>query len=447
LTYKSSRRLIKVDTMLEIKKYFFILLLLPIIAISGCVQQSVLGSGGLELSVKADRSNIYASQNTTLFVDVSNNDERAYWKVFVDVYNTGELGAERIEPKSGVFGSVRVLGPTNCTSSKQCYDEDYGGCGVCINGKCAVSTRVGSAGARCEKTCECTPNSNLGCRDGVCKLMVDSNGNALTCRGGTPYNKCAVDSSGNQFYGEGGTQAYFCDEFGTSYSQCQGMDEIIGTADDCGCPGGKQCRGDGTCGSQVECFATIYNLQQNEVRTLECMIKAPPSYEIPRPVISNDVNVRMRFSNKLSAMQTIEMISEEEYKLREYSGNIQTKPSSYSYQDKVIQLNVEFSKELPIIVRPGEKVYMYLTLKNIGDGIVYPLRPDDFFIMQDGAVVGRCDNTDPPVVLQPDGKTFPKITCELKLPAGIKYISNYQTIINIDYSYEHRKTITVGIVK
>jgi hypothetical protein len=441
------------------RKYILlIILIVPVIAISGCVSQNILGERGIDLSLKTDDQNIFSSKDTTLYVDVENKDDHPYWKVFVDVFDPGVLGVQRTTPY--VFGSVRNLTGLmvkKCTTSAECFNEDYGGCGVCLNGQCVSSQRTGIAGTQCSKTCECASNSNLGCRNGACTPLVDSNNQPLRCRGGTPYNKCALDSSGNQIYGKAG-ESYYCDEFGNSWSQCQGMDEIIGTADDCGCPQDKnnqplQCRGDGTCGSFSDCFATIYNLIPGEIKTIECKLKAPGMNEIPKSFISNDVNVRMRFTNKLTAIQTIEMISEQEYKLRQYSNKIEVKPSSYTYRDKAIELDVEFSKQLPIIVRPGEKVYMYLTIRDIGGGEpgVYPVRPDEFFIIQQGIngqnVVASCDNQNPPIVLQPDGKTFPRVTCELKLPSTINYISNYQAIINLDYSYEYRKTISVGIVK
>ncbi|MBI5061027.1 MAG: hypothetical protein HZB67_01820 [Candidatus Aenigmarchaeota archaeon] len=423
------------------KKFLLLAPILLLVFASGCVQQSSL-ERGIDISLKAEQGRVFASKDTTLYIDVENKDEHAYWKVFVDVFDAGLFSTERILPESGTIGSLAVHAKKNCTKSVECYDEDYGGCGVCYNGGCVSSQRAQSAGMSCDKTCQCTPNSGLVCKEGSCGRAVDKNGQQLKCRGGTEYNKCGG-------YDSTGTQAYFCDEYGESYSQCQGPDQIVGYddvtgKDDCGCLSGV-CRGDGTCGTMQQCFANIYDLAPNEIKTIECKLTAPSSEQLPKQSISSNVNVRLRFSNKLSALPTIEMISEEEYKWREYSNKVTFMPVSYTYNDKAIQVAVSFSKDFPIVVRSGEKVYMYIDIKDVSDGMIYSIRQNDFHIIQDGSVIGKCDNEG--IVLRPDGKTFPKITCELNLPKEINYLSNYAAIINIDYSYEYRKSIPVEIVK
>ncbi len=416
------------------RKYILPVFVFVLVLSSGCVQQ--LGGRGIDVTARAEQQSVFASKSTTLFVDVENKDEHPYRRVFVDVFDAGMFSTERLEPKSGSIGELEVHDKKPCARSNECYDEDYSGCGVCYNGECVPSQRAQSEGMSCDKTCQCAPDSNLGCREGVCQKLAGE------CSGGTPYSKCGG-------YDSTGTQSYFCDEYGSSYSMCQGPDSIVGYdaltgKDDCGCPDGKVCRGDGTCGAMQECFANIYELRPGEIKTIECRLTAPPSEEIPKRSVANSIDVRLRFRNKLTALPTIEMISEEEHKRREFSGSVAAAPSSYSYRDKALQVDIGFSKNMPLVVREGEKAYMYIALTDIGDGMIYPIKQGDFNIIQDGEVIGNCDNLG---VLRPDGKAFPKITCELNLPKDVNYLSNYAAIINIDYSYEYRVSAQVEILK
>ena len=136
----------------------------------------------------------------------------------------------------------------------------------------------------------------------------------------------------------------------------------------------------------------------------------------------------------------IEMITEDEYNIRERTGKLVKKPKTYSYKDNNLELQIDFSDRLPIVAT-GEKKYMYLTIRNIGDGFVSDITGDDIEIRQDEDVV-NCVEQD----IVPIGKEFPRVACELNMP-DINYIGNYAVIIDIDYTYENREDLPITIIR
>ncbi len=62
---------------------------------------------------------------------------------------------------------------------------------------------------------------------------------------------------------------------------------------------------------------------------------------------------------------------------------------------------------------------------------------------------GRCDIDDSGSPLKPiaDGKQFPRITCRLKLPNDVPFITNHVIIITVGYEYELRQSTPVTIIR
>ncbi|MAH42205.1 hypothetical protein CL614_00560 [archaeon] len=62
---------------------------------------------------------------------------------------------------------------------------------------------------------------------------------------------------------------------------------------------------------------------------------------------------------------------------------------------------------------------------------------------------GRCDIDDAGSPLKPigDGKRFPRITCRLKLPNDVPFITNHVIIVTVGYEYELRQSTPVTIIR
>jgi hypothetical protein len=187
-----------------------------------------------------------------------------------------------------------------------------------------------------------------------------------------------------------------------------------------------------------ECTKHIEELKKDEFQALTCSLAAPSN--IATPELTTTVSARVEFRSTLSAVQLIEMITEDAYLTREMTNDIVKKPKSYSYKDSNMEMQIDFSEELPIVVRGGEK-YMYITIRNIGDGFVGDLPASEIRITDDQNIL-NCNIED----MSPVGKEFPRIACELNMPS-VSYLSNYLVIIEIDYNYEKRAELPIKIIR
>ena len=194
-----------------------------------------------------------------------------------------------------------------------------------------------------------------------------------------------------------------------------------------------------------ECYKEGREIKPGSFDTLTCELEARST--IPRSPLITTVHGRVRFDTRLSAVQIIEMITEDEYILRERTGELAKKPETYSYSDNNLELQIDFSEELPVVVREGEeyrKKYMYLTIRNVGNGFVSNLEQGGIEMRQEGDVVNEaCIEQDLSII----GKEFPRIACEMDLPGEINYLSNYVIILDIDYNYELREELSIEVIK
>ena len=49
--------------------------------------------------------------------------------------------------------------------------------------------------------------------------------------------------------------------------------------------------------------------------------------------------------------------------------------------------------------------------------------------------------------LEPIGRQFPRLACEILMPDDLEYLANYDITLYLDYDYEIRDKITVNIMR
>ncbi|MCX6818390.1 MAG: hypothetical protein NT129_00120 [Candidatus Aenigmarchaeota archaeon] len=217
-------------------------------------------------------------------------------------------------------------------------------------------------------------------------------------------------------------------------------------------------------------------LKPGDMMTHACKLKAPSKEDMAGESLTGGAGVKITYDTELSAVQLVELITEDGYLIRKNTGDWSTKPKSYTYRDKGIEMQVEFSDELPIVVRKDKKAYVYFSIKNIGggfisdivggniydtenhisyklDGFSIPIdyRGDfsygDFSIEQtkiNNKFIMTCSNINK---LSQNNDEFPRIACELNLPQNMDYLSNYPVTIKVHYDYEIRKDVPIKIVR
>jgi hypothetical protein len=60
-------------------------------------------------------------------------------------------------------------------------------------------------------------------------------------------------------------------------------------------------------------------------------------------------------------------------------------------------------------------------------------------------ISGRTYLLDKP--LEPIGRKFPRLACEIYMPSNLDYLANYELVIHLKYDYEIRDKITINIVR
>lgn len=185
------------------------------------------------------------------------------------------------------------------------------------------------------------------------------------------------------------------------------------------------------------CKGEIDSMEKNEFKTFICRLSAPRADMLPESRIDNAVWTKVSYDNSLAAAQVTKIISQNEFEIRQRTGKDVKESRSFAYSDKNIELLVEFSNDLPLVA--GRKEFVYFTVKNIGNGFLSNVR-----ISLDSSVLSNdCKSRNIDVI----GKTSPRFACELLIEKEINYLSSPTIIINIDYNYEVRNTLTIPIIK
>ena len=101
---------------------------------------------------------------------------------------------------------------------------------------------------------------------------------------------------------------------------------------------------------------------------------------------------------------------------------------------------------MPIISESDRTEYMYITIKNIGDGFIDDLTNNNIVILQpsDNVVV---DDSKIPTKIHPIDNVFPKIALPLHLHSNIDYLKNYEITLQINYVYHLRDKISINIIR
>lgn len=196
-------------------------------------------------------------------------------------------------------------------------------------------------------------------------------------------------------------------------------------------------------------------LKAGEFRTFSCPFK---SGKINQDRISTEINALASFSTEFSAVQQLEVISEDEYQNRLATSTFRQEPQVYIYNDRNIQLQVEFTEPPPIVIKNEREVYVKFTIRNIGTGFIKPISPSDIKIVKQsynpdveepaemlaGSNGGYCR---PENILYPTGNEFPSFSCKVLMKSNSAPMSSKGFLIKINYSYEIRDSVRIDITR
>lgn len=209
-----------------------------------------------------------------------------------------------------------------------------------------------------------------------------------------------------------------------------------------------------------QCVKSFPLVLPNEFKSFSCLLNAPGKEKLLNDKTSTEVNAKVEYTTDLSFVQLVEMVSEEEYKRKSDTGDLVLKPSHYSYNDDNVNIDLDFSSEMPIMIKDASQpqyayqdYYVYFTVKNIGNGFMDDIQKSDFSAKPvaplgvQSAEIVNCEKAKESLPLKVQGKTFPKFACKLSLPAGTKSIENYGMQVTLKYRYEVREKTNIVIIR
>lgn len=228
-----------------------------------------------------------------------------------------------------------------------------------------------------------------------------------------------------------------------------------------------------------DCRLGADSLRPDQIISLTCRANAPE--DVIKKVQAETINARAGFRSVLSAVQTVDIMSEKVYNREALAGNIKPRPKTYAYRDKNVEMTVEFSEDMPIVVRKDKQYFVYFTVRNIGNGFMdkitfgenfLPIEQKDLRFSESKSALTSANIVEIFTSLfrmtpgqekeglscrdvlccrdfktiYPTGKTFPRIACELRLP-DTEQLVDYQIIVPLIYDYEVRASARINVVK
>ncbi len=181
-----------------------------------------------------------------------------------------------------------------------------------------------------------------------------------------------------------------------------------------------------------DCKKSFGDMEPQDFKTFACNLKAKEKSE-------NTIWARAKFSSTLSAVQTVDILSQAEWETRQKTGAAADGQKSFSFGDNNLEIAMDFS-DAPIIVS-GKKNYVSFTVKNTGSGFIEKLAKDKINVGVKNANL-NCQQQD--IFIK--GREFPRFICEIAPTGAIGSFITAEISISIGYDYEMRSSVSATIV-
>lgn len=190
------------------------------------------------------------------------------------------------------------------------------------------------------------------------------------------------------------------------------------------------------------CYGEELGISPGEIVSRECILALKDGINLVQPVTETTVRFRAVTDNSLKTTAVLQMLSQDEWRRRLTAGTLETGSGSFASRDNNMQVSVDFSKNMPFAESAaGETVLFMIKIRNIGNGFIEQIEPEQFSIEQRSNLVA-CDFEKKIV---PFNGVFPPIFCTLTVSAGGAAFANYPVTFSINYNYEVRESVDVTV--
>jgi hypothetical protein len=175
-----------------------------------------------------------------------------------------------------------------------------------------------------------------------------------------------------------------------------------------------------------------FELKPRFEQSLECKLIYDKELEkeIPQTIYASVI-----YSSDFSIIKEIVFMTQEEYEGRRITGRLETLPRTFVENNNDLEILIEIT-ENPIIVRDVEQ-YLYLTIRNVGNGIVKDIENPEINILPNIPI--ECDVPKKMYV----ERTGERIACKINAKNIEKSYLNAYAIINIKYKYQLKSSAEI----
>ena len=158
-------------------------------------------------------------------------------------------------------------------------------------------------------------------------------------------------------------------------------------------------------------------------------------------IIDETIHSLIRYNTQFSVAKNFVVMKQEEYENRRITGRLKEFPKSFVESNGDLEVTIEFS-ENPIVAR-NEESYLYIKIRNIGNGFANDLKKDGIEIKIIPNIPINCD-IDEKISIEKGAGIIP---CKIEIKDLKESYLNAYVIINIKYEYEIKKSAKIKIVK
>ncbi|MFH1420411.1 MAG: hypothetical protein ABIG30_00400 [Candidatus Aenigmatarchaeota archaeon] len=327
------------------KKLLLVFLIIIVTIVSGCSSQPPASTPGLSISLAADPPEVFANSDTSLQFKIENNGDRTFHDIRVIVYDIGEMQ----EPRATSLQTPKPNIPSR-GDNDYCTQKLASGYGPCQHGEgdCDSYSLLRSD---ISFSSECA--SGLECRttgSGIWETLVNWLSKAdICCSPGESDDSCLQSFS---------AWASGSDSDAIRFTTSEGI---------------------------FSCAYGRETLRPNGLASYACNLRAPPASEMMLKIETTYVRTKSTFVTNISVPAIVGLIAEDEYIRQKNKGELSSGRSTFTKNDGNIQIDVSFSEPMPIVDRPDKEEYMYIDIRNVGDGVIDDIRPQDIVIWDTSA--------------------------------------------------------------
>lgn len=183
-----------------------------------------------------------------------------------------------------------------------------------------------------------------------------------------------------------------------------------------------------------------FELKSGFEQHVDCKLVFETEKAITRD-IDEMIYALIRYNTKFSMVRSFVIMTQQEYENRRITNRLEELSKRFIESNGDLEVTLELS-ENPIVAR-GVESYLYIKIKNVGDGFASDLKKEDIEIKVVPSFPISCD-IDEKISIERGAANIP---CKINVKNLKESYLNAYVIINIKYEYEMKKDAKIKIFK